>query len=238
VTLLGLAAGTSELHFTSIVSSMLYEAVGAIVFGAALGYLSFLVLRSIDSYAIEIMITLALATGGYTLAELLHVSAPIAVVVMGLLIGNHGRRFAMSERTRERLFSFWELTDDLLNLLLFGLVGLELVAVAEAELRYIEVSLLAVPIVLLARAASVALPIALLSPFQHFEPNTLRIMTWGGLRGAISIALALSLPPGEIRQIIVSATYFVAVFSILVQAISLQPLMRRWMRASPYLTKE
>ena len=228
-TVLGLATGASELHLTSIASRLLYEAVGAVVFGVALGYLGFVVLRSIDSYAIEIMITLALATGGYTLAELLHVSAPIAVVVMGLVIGNHGRQFAMSERTRERLFSFWELTDDLLNLLLFGLVGLELVAVADAELQFIEVSVLAVPIVLAARAASVALPIALLRPFQRFEPNTIRILTWGGLRGAISIALALSLPPGPIRNVILSATYFVAVFSILVQAISLQPLMSRWM---------
>lgn len=232
VTLLGLATGASEPNCMSIASTLLYEALGAIVFGAALGYLGFLVLRSIDSYAIEIMITLALATGGYTLAEMLHLSAPIAAVVMGLLIGNHGRRFAMSERTRERLFSFWELTDDLLNLLLFGLVGLELVAVADAELEFLEVSLIAVPIVLFARAASVALPIALLTPFQKFEANTIRIMTWGGLRGAISIALALSLPPGEIRNIIVSATYFVAVFSILVQAISLQPLMRRWMKSA------
>jgi len=228
VTLLGLATSTHEPSAVSIAWTLAYEGIGAVIFGAAMGFFGFLVLRSIDSYAVEIMITLALATGGYTLAELLHVSAPIAVVVMGLWIGNHGRRFAMSERTRERLFSFWELTDDLLNLLLFGLVGLELIALADAELEFIEVSLIAVPIVLLARFVSVAIPVAVMRIFQRFEPNSVRIMTWGGLRGAISIALALSLPAGQIRNVIVSATYFVAVFSILVQAMTLQPLMRRW----------
>jgi CPA1 family monovalent cation:H+ antiporter len=229
VTLLGLATGTRELDAGSITLTLLREALGGILFGVVVGYLAFLVLRSIDSYAVEIMITLALATGGYALAELVHVSAPIAVVVTGLVIGNHGRQLAMSEETRERLFSFWELADDLLNLLLFGLVGLELVAVAQSELQFIEAALLAVPIVLLARTVSVAIPISALGMIRRFERNTIRILTWGGLRGAISIALALSLPHGENRDIIVAATYFVAVFSILVQAISLQPLIRRWM---------
>ncbi len=228
VTLLGLATGTREFDAASITVTLLREAIGGIVFGAVAGFLAFLVLRSIDSYAVEIMITLALATGGYALAELLHLSAPIAVVVTGLVIGNHGRELAMSDRTREQLFSFWELADNLLNLLLFGLVGLELVAVAQSELEFIEAALLAVPIVLLARAVSVAIPISVLGIFRRFERNTIRILTWGGLRGAISIALALSLPHGESRDIIVAATYFVAVFSILVQAISLQPLIRRW----------
>jgi CPA1 family monovalent cation:H+ antiporter len=229
VTLLGLATGTREFDPASITLTLLREAIGGILFGALVGYFAFLVLRSIDSYAVEIMITLALATGGYVLAELLHVSAPIAVVVTGLVIGNHGRALAMSADTRERLFAFWQFADDLLNLLLFGLVGLELVAVAQSELEFIEAALLAVPIVLLARLVSVAIPITALGMFRRFERNTIRILTWGGLRGAISIALALSLPHGENRDIIVAATYFVAVFSILVQAISLQPLIRRWM---------
>ncbi|MDY6945010.1 MAG: sodium:proton antiporter [Pseudomonadota bacterium] len=232
VTLLGLATGAREFDAASISLTLIREAIGGVLFGIALGYLAVLVLRSIDSYAVEIMITLALATGGYALAELLHLSAPIAVVVTGLVIGNHGRELAMSARTRQQLFAFWELADDLLNLLLFGLVGLELVAVAQSELDFIEAALLAVPIVLLARVVSVAIPISALGRFRRFERNTIRILTWGGLRGAISIALALSLPHGETRDIIVAATYFVAVFSILVQAISLPSLIRRWMGAA------
>jgi len=232
VTLLGLATGTRELNALSISLTFLWEAAGGIGFGIATGYVAFLVLRSIDSYAVEIMITLALATGGYAAAELVHVSAPIAVVVMGLVIGNHGRRFAMSEETRRELFSFWNVADVLLNLLLFGLVGLELIAVAVNEFEFIEVSLIAVPIVLLARAISVALPIATVGAFRRLDTVAVRILTWGGLRGAISIALALSLPPGKTRDVIVSATYFVAVFSIFVQAMTLQPLMHRWLRDS------
>lgn len=150
----------------------------ALAYGAALGYAVVLLLRSIDSYAVEIMNTIALSTAGYAVAELLHVSAPISVVVMGLVIGNHGRKYSMSDRTREQLFSFWELADDLLNLLLFGLIGLELVALARSEVEFIAVALLAVPIVLLARWICVALPITALSVFRRFERNTLRILTW------------------------------------------------------------
>jgi CPA1 family monovalent cation:H+ antiporter len=186
-------------------------------------------LRGVDSYTVETLITLAMATGGYAAAERLGVSAPIAAVVMGLVVGS-GREYAMSELTRERLFMFWELTDDLLNLILFGLVGLELTALAGTVRTYLIPAAAALPIVLLARYISVGVPIAVLRRFQRFEPHTVKLMTWAGLRGALSIALALSLPEGRAKALIVTATYMVAIFSILIQATTVEPLARKWMR--------
>ena len=134
----------------------------------------------------------------------------------------------MSAQTRERLFSFWELTDDLLNVLLYGLIGLELMALDGLAREFIGPALLAIPIVLLARLVSVGLPIAVLRRFERFEPNFVKLMTWAGLRGALSIAMALSLPKSGSRELIVAATYVVALFSILIQATTVEPLARRW----------
>jgi CPA1 family monovalent cation:H+ antiporter len=170
-----------------------------------------------------------MATGGYAAAESLGVSAPIAAVVMGLVVGS-GREYAMSQLTRERLFLFWELADDLLNLILFGLVGLELTALAGTVRDYLIPAAAALPIVLLARYISVGVPIALLRRFQRFEPHTVKLMTWAGLRGALSIALALSLTEGRAKALIVTATYLIAIFSILIQATTVEPLARKWMR--------
>ncbi|MGH8259812.1 MAG: cation:proton antiporter, partial [Steroidobacteraceae bacterium] len=207
------------------------EVLGGVVFGLLVGYAGFLLLRSIDSYAVEILITLAMATAGYALADALGVSAPIATVVMGLVIGNRGRRYAMSDLTRERLFSFWSLADDLLNLLLFGLIGLELTALAGTALQYASLAALAIPIALVARLVSVAVPIGALGLFERFEPRSVRLLTWAGLRGALAIALALSLPQDSpARAPIVVATYAIAVFSTLVQATTVEPLARRWTR--------
>jgi Na+:H+ antiporter len=230
ILLLGIATGTSPPGFGSALGMLAWEVLGAVGFGLAFGYAGFVLLRGVDSYAVETLITLAMPTAGYAIAEAMQVSAPIAVVIMGLVVGNHGKQYAMSERTRERLFSFWELADDLLNLLLFGLIGLELMALAATAQRYLGPALLAIPLVLGARFVSVGLPILALRRFQAFEPHTIKMMTWAGLRGAISVALALSLPQGESREAIVTATYVVAVFSILVQATTIQPLARRWAR--------
>jgi CPA1 family monovalent cation:H+ antiporter len=184
-------------------------------------------LRGVDGYPVEIMITLAMATAGYAFAELVHVSAPIAAVVMGLLIGNQGRRLAMSESTRQHLFSFWELLDELLNLLLFGLIGIEIIALTMTATHLIA-ALIAIPVVLLARWLSVALPLSAMRPFLGSRDRALAIMTWGGLRGGISVALALTLPTFEGRDIVIAATYGVVIFSILVQALTIGRLVRTW----------
>ena len=208
------------------------QVLGGGAFGLGVGYLGILLLRSVDSHQVETLITLAMAMGGYAAADALKVSAPIATVVMGLVVGS-GREYAMSELTRERLFMFWEIADDLLNLILFGLVGLELTALAGTVREYLIPAAAALPIVLLARYVSVGVPVAVLSRFQRFEPHTVKLLTWAGLRGALSVALALSLPEGRPKDLIVTATYLVAIFSILVQAPTVAPLARHWLRGSP-----
>jgi len=203
------------------------EVVGGIAFGFAGGFLGVRMLRRIDSHPVEILITLALATGGYALAEVLHVSAPIAVVMMGLIVGNRGRRVAMSAVTQKRLFDFWDVLDDLLNLLLFGLIGLVMMALTVSPLQAAAAAC-AIVIVLLARFVSVGAPIALVPRLKVHRKATITIMTWGGLRGGISIALALSLPAQVLgRETIVTTTYAVVIFSILVQALTLERVAGR-----------
>ncbi len=228
LTLLGLAGGDSDFAFTPVATLLIKEVVGGLIVGLVLGYVGFSMLRAIDSYAVEILITLAMTTGGYALAEHIHTSAPIAVVVMGLMIGNRGRRLAMSERTREHLLSFWDLTDELLNLLLFGLIGLEVLVLTGAPVQLLLPALLAIPLVLAARFVSVGLPISLLRRVRSFSPHVIKLMTWGGLRGGISIALALSLPPFPGREAVLMATYAVVIFSILVQALSMGRVAQRF----------
>ena len=233
VVLLGLAGAGDHrpgaLHVAALFARQVFGGIG---FGLAVGFVGILMLRTVDSPAVEILITLAMASAGYKVADALAVSAPIATVVMGLMVGSDGRRHAMPAETRERLFLFWQLTDDLLNLLLFGLVGLQLTALAGTVREYLLPAAAALPLVLLARYVSVGIPISLLRPFERFEPHLVKLMTWAGLRGALSIALALSLPTGRARDLIVTATYLIALFSILVQATTLEPLARRWVAAA------
>jgi CPA1 family monovalent cation:H+ antiporter len=232
LTISGIAAGGHGASAPQVLLLLGTEIVGGFLVGGVLGLVGLFLLRGIDSYAVEIMITLAMATAGYSAAELLHTSAPIAVVVMGLLVGTHGKEFAMSARTREHLSSFWDLADELLNLLLFGLIGIEIIAL-ESPSQHFAPALIAIPIVLTARLISVGLPVFALRTFRDFSPNTVKIMTWGGLRGGISLALALSLPQFPGREPVVAATYAVVIFSILVQALSIGPLARRWSEAQP-----
>ncbi|TCP02420.1 cation:proton antiporter [Caldimonas thermodepolymerans] len=232
LTLVGLASGTAELSASSIASALAREVIGALVVGLAVGYGASFLLRDLDSYGIEILITLAMATAGYSLAELLHVSAPLAVVIMGLVLGNHGAAKHMSEKTREHLDNFWHLLDELLNLVLFGLIGLEVIALA-FHWSDIWLGIAAVPVVLIARLASVGIPLAALRNFRQSSPHAVKIMTWGGLRGGISIALALSLPAFEGRDMVIGVTYVVVIFSLLVQATTLGELVRRCNAAGP-----
>lgn len=202
------------------------EAVGGAALGGALGYTAYRMLRSVDNYQVEILITLALVMGSFGLADLLHTSGPIAVVVAGLLIGNYGRQWAMSETTREHLDNFWELLDELLNAVLFVLIGLEVLELSFQQ-PYLLAGLMAIPLVLAARWLSVVLQIRLFSLVREFSARTVTILTWGGLRGGISVALALSLPPGSSRDALVTITYAVVVFSILVQGLTINRVLGR-----------
>jgi len=226
VVLLGIATGAQEISLPGIALLFVEEALGGIVYGLVIGGAAYWMLRRVDNYQVEVLITLALVMGGYALADALHLSGPIAIVVAGLLIGNHGRLFAMSEHTRVHLDTFWELVDEVLNAALFVLIGLEVLVLAFRG-EYLLAGVLAVPIVLLVRLVSVALPVALLWRFREFSPHAVKIMTWGGLRGGISVALALSVPSGPERDVIVAITYCVVVFSILVQGLTVGKLIRR-----------
>lgn len=194
-----------------------------------LGWLAYELLRRVDNYSVEILITLAVVTGGYALAGRLHTSGPLAMVVAGLLIGNQGRLFAMSEQTRGRLDTFWLVIDETLNAVLFMLIGLELL-ILDLEPGYVTAALIAIPLVLGVRWISVALPIGALRMRREFMAYTVRILTWGGLRGGIAIALALSLPASRERNLIVVVTYAIVVFSILVQGLTVERLTQRALR--------
>jgi CPA1 family monovalent cation:H+ antiporter len=203
----------------------LEQAVGGAVFGFVIGWITYRLLKSVDNYRLELMLTLALVMGGYALASVIGVSGPIAIVVSGLLIGNHGRRFAMSDTTRKHLDAFWEFLDEILNTLLFMLIGLEILVLTFTRELFFA-GLLAIPAILLARWVSVALPVTVMRRWRKFTPGTVTIMTWGGLRGGISVALALSLPAGHEREIVLVVTYIVVIFSILVQGLTLKRVVR------------
>ncbi len=220
-----IAFGGDQVTVTGVLELFGKEALGGLVFGLAAGGVAFLMLRRVDNYQVEVLITLAVASGSYAAAENLHISAPITVVVAGLLIGNQGRSGAMSALTQEHLDDFWELVDEVLNAVLFVLIGLE-VLVLTLNAEYLIAGLLAIPLALLSRAASTGLSIGYLRRFRSFSPGVVTILTWGGLRGGISVALALSLPEGETRDLLVTVTYCVVVFSILVQGLTLGPVVR------------
>ncbi len=221
----GIAINDQPVDMGSISMLLLQEAAGGIVFGLVLGGLAYVMLKSVDNYKVEILITLAVVTGGYAFADVIHVSGPIAIVIAGLLIGNHGRLMAMSESSREHIDKFWELTDDILNAVLFVLIGLEILALT-FTMQYLMAGIFLIPMVLVARFISVSVPVILLRFRREFSPGVVRIMTWGGLRGGISVALALSIPAGTEREIILMATYVVVVFSIMVQGLTLSRVVR------------
>ena len=189
-------------------------------------------LKNVDNYSVEILISLALAAGGYALADRIHMSGPIAMVVAGLLIGNHGRAFALSPKSCEHLDTFWELADEILNAVLFVLIGLEVIVLTFTG-RFLLAGVLMIPAVLAARWISVGLPIGVARRWQTLHPQAQRILTWGGLRGGISVALALSIPtlardgsPIPEREVLLAVTYLIVVFSIVVQGLTIGSVVK------------
>lgn len=214
------AAHIAELFFV--------EAGGGAVLGFVTGWLAYRAMAMIDEHAIEILISLGIVAGTYALAQRLHLSGPIAVVVAGLLIGNKGAEFAMSERTRTYLFGFWEMIDEILNSVLFLLIGLEILILSSSmNPKFAIVVLFAIPLVLIARFIAVSIPIRFLGLFKNFTKGAIPVLTWGGLRGGISVALALSLPAVPEKPIILIATYGVVIFSIIVQGLTVKNVVQR-----------
>ena len=207
----------------------LVEAGGGAVLGGVAGWIVYRIMMRMDDYAIEVLLTLALVMGTYSLANALHMSGPIAVVVAGLLIGHKGVKYGMSAITREHIDAFWRLIDEILNAVLFLLIGLEVLTVA-FETTYLLYGLASIPLVLAARAIAVGIPITALKLRRAFTPGVVPIMTWGGLRGAISVALVLSLPDHPEKPLLLTVTYVVVIFSIVVQGLTTGKVVRHFMR--------
>ena len=222
-----IAFGETDITPSAVAIFFLQEAIGGVVFGFVIGGITYAMLKRVDNYHVEILLTLALVTGGYAMAEVLHVSAPIAIVIAGLMIGNHGRLLAMSSITREHLDTFWELIDEILNAVLFVLIGLEILVITFSS-HLLIAGTISILIVLIARFVSVGIPVLFIRKFRELTPGVINILTWGGLRGGISVALALSLPASAERETILAITYCVVVFSILVQGLTIGRLIKRY----------
>jgi CPA1 family monovalent cation:H+ antiporter len=221
------STGDGGINFVDISRLFFVEALGGAALGFVTGYIAYLGMRGIDDYPIEVLISLGLVTGTYALAQSLELSGPIAVVVTGVMTGNHGASHAMSDTTRRYLFSFWSLIDEILNSVLFLLIGLE-VLVIRFDASLIPLGMAAIPIVFTASLFSVALPMAFVSAEQHFVKGTIPILTWGSIRGGISVALALSIPLVAERPQILAATYAVVLFTLVVEGLTLPLVVKRF----------
>lgn len=221
----------ASIGVLDVVELFMVDAVGGGVLGLIAGWIGYQMMERIDEPAIEILISLALVAGTYAIAQRIdilghHLSGPIAVVVAGLMIGNKGAAFAMSDKTREALFGFWEMIDEILNSVLFLLIGLELLVLGLSP-SFGIITLIAIPLVLLARLCAVYVPMKALGTFKTFTQGAIPVLTWGGVRGGISVALALSLPDNEYKPLILTATYGIVVFSIIVQGLTIKNVVQR-----------
>jgi CPA1 family monovalent cation:H+ antiporter len=233
--ILGLVGSSSAPHVVGGTAALLVarQVLGSLVLGVAVGWIAFVLLRAVDDYKVEILLTLGLATGLYGLATALHTSGPLAVVVAGLLVGGKGRAHAMSARTVQHLDTFWELVDEILNVVLFVLVGLQVLVMAFTW-KILLMGIVAAGFVVLARFLSVGGTALAMSRSRPFEPHAVKLLTWGGMRGGLSLAMALSLGPQIAgRQTLQAMTYVVAVLSISVQGLTFGQLVR-WTASRPY----
>ena len=204
----------------------IHEAIGGVIIGLIIGFIGYKLMKSIDHFQTEILISLAMVMGGYSLCHSIHVSGPLAMVVAGLMTGNRGKELAMSDITRDYLGKFWEVTDEVLNAILFMLIGLEIVIVS-FDMSYLAIGIITAIIILIARFVSLYVPAVLFRFKRVFGTKSLFIMTWGGLRGGISIALALSLPQNPYKDILVSITFVVVIFSILIQGVTVEKVIKK-----------
>ncbi|HEY1807609.1 MAG TPA: cation:proton antiporter [Acidobacteriaceae bacterium] len=226
LTLLGSVDQGHRLSVTSFTWHLLIQSGGGIGLGLGLGYLVYLLLRSLDSYRTEVLLTLALAMGGYALADALHVSAPLEAVASGLVVGGRARALAMSPTTRDHVDDFWDLVDAIMNVLLFLLLGLEMLAMPW-KADYVYAGLLAIPAILGVRWLSVVGSLGMVRVFHKPARGAITVLTWGGLRGGLAVALALALPPGKLHDQLLAMTYVIVIFSVVVQGLTMSSLLRR-----------
>ncbi|MEO1031266.1 MAG: sodium:proton antiporter [Bacteroidota bacterium] len=221
------AKPNASVEFSDIATLFGQEVIGGVALGLFLGWITYRLMKSIDNYEIEVILTISAVMGGTMLAHKFHLSAPLAMVTAGLIVGNDTvRQTAMSETTEAYVDKFWELVDVLLNTILFIMIGMEML-VLTLEGKYIYAGLLAIPIILMCRYMSLWLPIKFFAKRLDFVPKTNLIMTWGGLRGGISIALALSLTKDMHRELFLVITYIVVIVSILGQGLTVEPIIKR-----------
>ncbi len=214
-----------QLAPINITLMLLWAGAGSVVLGLTLGWITHQLLSNVNDYKTEVLLTLALVSGGYSLAEAVHVSAPVAVVVAGLVVGNHGAIFGVPHTVRNHVDMFWSLTDEVLNAVLFMLMGLEMLVVKFTPL-HMAMGMIGIFAVIIGRFVSVAVPVSVMRLRYRFERGTIALLTWGGLRGGISIALALSLPPFPEKDVILGMTYIVVMFSVLFQGTTFRPIAK------------
>lgn len=229
LTLYQIAFNGETASWDHIALLFLRQTIGGILYGILLGCLAYKLIKPLDDYKIEILLTIAIPTGGYAISEFLGISGPLAMVAAGIFMGNRGRKFAMKKSTRENLDNFWELIDEILNAILFLLMGLELL-VFNLSHQHLMLGLLAIPLVLAVRYVTVFIPIALFKLKKRYPRHYINILTWGGLRGGLAVALALALPDSEYRHLILTMTYCVVVFSVIVQGLTVKALVKRSLR--------
>ena len=217
----------SHLQISNVIALLLYQAGGGLLFGGILGWIAYRMLLRIDAYQVALLITVAVATGGYALADKFNVSGPLAMVVAGVIIGNQGRSRAMTDQTRKYVDSFWEVIDEILNAVLFLLIGIEMMTLHLTG-NIAIFGLACIVIALIARYISLAIPLTLLRPFHKTNWGTLILLTWGGLRGALSIAMVLSLQQQHIKEIFLPCIYFVVFFAIAVQGLTFGRILKKY----------